>query len=185
MIVVSRRLAPFSHFDLMLLRQIALECLIARRCVSRLLDLCPDVVLPRGLALLEKGFLRQCIAYGRLSLEDDRQSLLETKPIALLPDPVKVFLRGLVLAAVLEVHGIDDDVVMDMLLVRMRVDDGFMPFGDGSSEFLPDLVRLSCRHFPRLEGLDDVMGLDAVRFAPEFSCRLHLRLGVLWRAIDA
>lgn len=185
MIVVSRRLAPFSHFDLMLFRQIALECLIVRRGVSRLLDLCPDVVLPRGLALLEKGFLRQCIAYGRLALEDDRQSLFETESIALLPDPVKVFLRGLVLAAVLEVHSIDDDVVMDMLFVRMRVDDGFMPFGDGSSEFLPNLVRLFGCHFPWLKGLNDMMGLDAVCFAPKFSRRLHLKLGVLWRAIDA
>jgi len=185
MVVIGRRLAPFSDLDVVFLRQIAFERVIARRSVSRLLDLCPDVVLPGGFSLLEKGFLRQCIAYGCLSLEDDRQSLLETEAIALLPDPMKVFLRGLVLAAVLEVHGIDDDVVMDMLFVRMRVDDGFMPFGDGSSEFLPDLVCLSCRHFPRLEGLDNMMGLDAVRFAPEFSCRLHLRLGVLWRAIDA
>lgn len=185
MVVIGRRLAPFSDLDLMPLRQIALECLIARRSISRFLDLRPDIVLPRGLALLEKGFLRQCIAHGCLSLKDDRQSLLETEPIALLPDPVKVFLRGLVLAAVLEVHGIDDDVVMDMLLVRMRVDDGFMPLGDGSSEFLPNLVRLSCRHFPWLEGLDDVMGLDAVWFAPEFPRRLHLRLGVLRRTIDA
>lgn len=185
MIVIGRRFTPFSDLNVVFLRQIAFERFVACCGVSRFLDLRPDVVLPGRLALLEKGFLRQCIANWCLSLEDDRQSLLETEPIAFLPDPMKVFLRGLVLAAVLEVHGIDDDVVMDMLLVRMRVDDGFVPLGDGSSEFLSDLVCLSCRHFPWLEGLDDVMGLDAVWFAPKFPRRLHLRLGVLRRAIDA
>jgi len=128
MIVIRRRVSPFSYFNLMIFQQICLECFVVRRFSLRFLDFRPDLVLPRGLALLEKGFLRQCITNRSVLFHDDGQSSFLTETIARFTDPMEVLLRGLILAATLEIHGIDDDVIMNMFLVRMRVDDGFMPF---------------------------------------------------------
>nr|WP_251135674.1 hypothetical protein [Exiguobacterium sp. s192] len=166
MVVVRRRVSPFSYLDIVSLQQIYLKFIVTIRGFLRFFDVRSDLVLPRGLALLEKGFLRQCIANWSVLFHDDGQSSFLTEPIAFLANPMKILFRRLILAATLEIHGIDDDVIMNMLLVRMRVDDGFMPFGDGSSEFLPDLVRLFGCHFPWLKGLNDMMGLNPVRFAP-------------------
>src|SRR5699024_2644209 len=112
--------------------------------------------------LFSKGVAFFC----RFFLHDGKLILL-AKIITCFTNVIKfVFSMRMIFLSVLEVHGIDDWVVVCMLFIGVRVNHGFMSWRDLISQFLANLLCLLWRSLLAPHGLYYVMRLNAAIFAP-------------------
>ena len=75
-------------------------------------------------------------------------------------------------------HGIDHQMIVQVVLIQMGADNDLIPFSKQPlGKFQPDSVRLLWCDLPRLKGLDEMVAEDAAHFAKLLLGFHHFREG--------
>ena len=106
----------------------------------------------------------------------DRKAVLPAKLVGgLAQRSIVALLRAVVLVAIQKRYGVENDVVVDMLLVQMCADYGFKTVKTTLDQLYADPVRQFGCDLPRFEALYDVKALNAFCLAPTFLGGAHFR----------
>ncbi len=123
--------------------------------------------------------------FARAALHDDGQPMLPAQPARGGPNLLVVALGiAVVLLSGVGVHGVKNQMGVDMLLVHMDTDHGFIAHQMLLRELLGDLQGLLRGDLPRLEGLDDVVILHTIFLAIGPLGIQHLAALPAWVAVE-
>ena len=143
----------------------------------------PAYLLPDG-RLLGLGRLPFLMAFSFAFRQNDGQTVFAAQVVRHLLDFFEVgFHIAAQLLSIQKRHGIDCDVVMQVVFIQMGADDNLEPFPEQPlGELHANGVGLFRGQLTRLERLDDVVALYAAHFVIAPLGALHVTAGVLHAA---